>query len=63
MENLEPCPFCGCEATVKSKKYVYLGVMYFAECENERCEVRPKTIMCQSKYDAIATWNRRADDV
>ena len=62
MEKLKPCPFCGCEATVKSKKYVYLGVMYFAGCENKGCKVCSKTIMFQSKNDAIAAWNRRADD-
>lgn len=64
-EELKPCPWCGREATLCKKKFHVLNgttryrwrVIHI--CRNGNYA---ETKLCGTKTEAIATWNRRADD-
>lgn len=54
-EKLEPCPFCGAdEASVEVIDYHFYGVQCYC------CKATGPTE--ETKEEAIAEWNRRAED-
>ncbi|QLI96523.1 restriction alleviation protein, Lar family [Providencia rettgeri] len=56
MSELKKCPFCGC-GRIFVAEYEDKPTYYKAEC-NE-CET--ETGFKESKHEAIAAWNRRAN--
>ena len=63
MEKLKPCPFCGGEAVVvraKSTSYFKREVPYKVKCGHCPCALA--YTFFKSKEQAIAAWNRRAND-
>ena len=62
-ETLEPCPFCGGEASIGRRDYFfedsneYAMSAHYVECST--CYVR--TIEYKSKDGAADAWNRRAE--
>jgi hypothetical protein len=64
-DQLEPCPFCGGDATW-SDKTPFRGrsdIPYQIGCSNNGCKVHPYTFICPSEYAAIETWNKCVDAV
>lgn len=54
-EELKPCPFCGGEALILSDwRGESIG------CDEENCEINPRTESQDSLSDAMRAWNRRA---
>lgn len=54
-EELLPCPFCGGDAEV-----VVTNPISISKCAYVRCkECRVLSMPCDTKDEAIATWNRR----
>jgi hypothetical protein len=74
VEELKPCPFCGCTDVFIRAKYNHkIGRWYvFVQCDV--CSASGKTYCCQGEYEegddsiwndvvvdcAVRTWNRRA---
>lgn len=58
IDELKPCPFCGGDAEI----YDFKDGRYLVECSNTSCDVYPCTSIHYDKEDAIAAWNRRAED-
>lgn len=54
MDELKPCPFCGCERIMKYET----DECYFI-CECARCNARSAD--CKNILDAIRAWNRRPE--
>jgi Lar family restriction alleviation protein len=52
--ELKPCPLCGCEKS----EACYSEIGYAVYCD--KCGARGP--LAKTKADAIAAWNRRADD-
>lgn len=62
--ELKPCPFCGGEAHIDKHKPLeseYGQVMWMACCNNLCCTALLTSYFPRRK-DAIAAWNRRAND-
>jgi len=59
MNELLPCPFCGCEAhwMQESNEDLLPVELYHVECMNPNCWTQQKSL--QSKEAAIALWNNR----
>ena len=60
MEQLEPCPFCGENVTIKEAKVMGWAILHsslFADCVLHL----PIVIIEVEKEYAIAKWNRRAN--
>ena len=55
--KLKPCPFCGGEAKLINILNYY-GDIYWVKCE----ECNAETPSDFEKDEAIAAWNRRAND-
>lgn len=56
--KLKPCPFCGGEAEIR--KYVNgYNIWFCARCDS--CKIT-QTSTTQTEQQAIAAWNRRAND-
>ena len=55
MEELKPCPFCGCYPILRQD-----ASDWKVECIGEGCECLPSTWFWDTKEDAIKAWNRRA---
>ena len=66
MNELKPCPFCGRKPSKVREHYVSgtALIYYSVECKAKltKCFVKPQTIYCKTKEEAIEAWNRRADD-
>lgn len=62
MENreLKPCPFCGGEAELITRKQCYAD-SYTVRCKNQGCRGRAQKLV-RAKHEAIKSWNRRADN-
>lgn len=57
---LSNCPFCGEEAGMFRYDKNALGRnVYYAECMNEECDVRPSTLLKDSLEEAESAWNVR----
>jgi Lar family restriction alleviation protein len=59
--EVEPCPFCGAEAIVKTDRTPYCSKMtehYWVKCSNMDCAVSPTSH--PSLEAAITRWNSRA---
>ena len=56
-EGLEPCPFCGGEAVIKT----LLGNIYICPIHEKSCPIRPNTWLISnlSIKDQIKVWNKR----
>lgn len=54
--KLKPCPFCG--KPVKLRRWLATGV-YWIECENMDCWMRPSTDASRNYKWIIGAWNRR----
>ena len=72
MDELKPCPFCGCEATLK-EQHIYVYEAIFVHCKN--CKARVMEYFSdapdmdgvmlgreKATEKAIQAWNRRAED-
>jgi hypothetical protein len=55
-EDLKPCPFCGCTATVVG------NIFKVASCKTLGCRgyASQNSMNCDTKAEAITAWNRRA---
>lgn len=65
MENLKPCPFCGAKNTQVrwiGFSYARMACGYDAGYRGECCECYAITAAFDHEKDAIAAWNRRAND-
>ncbi len=63
MEKLKPCPFCGGEAIVeetKSTTYFKRELPYRVKCKMCHCALAYQFFA--SEQEAIAAWNRRANE-
>lgn len=60
-EKLKPCPFCGGEAEMQPWKYNWKldGFIYDIVCLHCGCSF--KASYCETKEEAIAKWNARAE--
>jgi hypothetical protein len=59
--ELNPCK-CGCEAElVSTQTFAWCNVYWYVRCSNEDCQEQTM-LKYDSKRDAIAAWNRRADN-
>lgn len=56
-ENLEPCPFCGGEAVIRT----LLGNIYICPIHEKFCTIRPNTWLISNLpiKDQIKVWNKR----
>ena len=56
-EGLEPCPFCGGEAVIKT----LLGNIYICPIHEKSCPIRPNTWLISnlSIKEQIKVWNKR----
>jgi len=66
-EKLKACPFCGKPAMLICHTQEYpdghSGFRgYRVGCENERCEIQPRTKKVPHSSWCIRYWNRRAPD-
>ena len=61
MEELKPCPFCGCNAIVIANRYRHDETCFYVKCRNNECFVIPETYAHSDMECAIEAWNRRAD--
>lgn len=59
MENLKPCPFCGGEAKMNIHRFAGLSNSYGVECKE--CMTQSSQFFA-TREQAIAAWNRRAND-
>ncbi len=63
--NTKPCPFCGKKAVHITIKWMQRGIgkWYVVKCGNNRCLMRPSTILLRpqgkSMKEAIRRWNKR----
>ena len=57
MKDLKPCPFCG-EVPIIS----YCDGEVLIRCENVHC-IYVSTEWCANEQQAIAAWNRRANEL
>ena len=60
--ELEPCPFCGCEAVDGYYHDPFDG--YQGDCSRYRlrCQVCGVSLERKTKQEAIEAWNRRNDE-
>lgn len=58
MDELKPCPFCGCKARVLTTSDFYYEVL----CLNLECKINPATRFYKKEEEAIEAWNRRTDN-
>ncbi len=56
--ELKPCPFCGCSNAAVQQYQTGRSTRYSVVCK----DCWAMTNVHDTKEDAIATWNRRADD-
>ena len=56
MDELKPCPFCGCAAEIKQ---VFEKHMYIVRCKNCACMLAMFYYSCDA---AKSEWNRRVSD-
>lgn len=55
--KLKPCPFCGAPGALRT-----VGKDWYVECSNRYvCPVSPWTVYTRNKKNAVANWNRRAE--
>ena len=56
-EGLEPCPFCGGEAVIRT----LLGNIYICPIHEKSCTIRPNTWLISNLpiKDQIKVWNKR----
>ena len=54
--GLRECPFCGVIPSLKADSQCY-----WVSCENENCACLPTSWSYDTKFEAIAAWNRRYD--
>lgn len=59
MTELKPCPFCGAPAELEGV-YMFGSTVWFVNCLNPECEIRPGTGHYDTKDEAVKVWNRRA---
>lgn len=68
MEELKPCPFCGCNGKIQEwTEWTKINAVvrkpttkYFVGCGSEkRCKITPETPNCDTKDEAIKIWNHR----
>ncbi len=57
--ELKPCPFCGGEAKMLDLRKAHLGVFYFVECRERKCQVKTRYLCTEE--EAAEVWNRRAE--
>lgn len=66
MEELKPCPFCGCHEVESRIHVMNCGVRNFIECMNPACGavvISPwSTSIATAKKRAAKMWNRRANE-
>ena len=63
--ELKPCPFCGGEAMayeIPAHKHGLVGFPDYSGCGFVECQKCSAAIAENSKKEAIAAWNRRAND-
>jgi hypothetical protein len=53
MDELRPCPFCGAPAQMR-----HVENTWWVECSDDNCPA----FCSNTKGEAIAAWNRRADE-
>jgi Lar family restriction alleviation protein len=53
--TLEPCPFCGFEAVLKTTTLLSAGTQYWVKCTNPQCGASPAAN--PDKQVAIKAWN------
>lgn len=58
--ELKPCPFCGREAELITRKQC-LADAYSVRCTNKGCRGHTQRLV-RVKHKAIEAWNRRATD-
>jgi len=56
--QLKPCPFCGGEAIVDYCD----DDEWYVSCNGDACDIRPQTEFCETRMEAIKTWNKRVND-
>ena len=64
MDELKPCPFCGGKARFVDNGEPNGSKYYFADviCTNQVCRGCSSYLESKTKEQAIAVWNRRAED-
>lgn len=69
MEDLKPCPFCGCKGKIQEwTEWVKVNAViripstrYFIGCGSKsKCKITPETPTYDTKEEAIKVWNRRS---
>lgn len=55
-----PCPFCGGKPHVG--RVDYPRTAYYVMCFRTKCPVKPSSTHFRTRGDAIAVWNRRANN-
>jgi len=59
MNELKPCPFCGCEAELEEHARK-IGKRFFeVHCPNNSCRVVVRTSNMETREDAVELWNKR----
>lgn len=63
-EQLKPCPFCGGESDADTLQGHRGDQRHFVSCRDENCVgfVADPYLTFATQREAIAAWNRRADD-
>lgn len=63
MSELKPCPFCGSDNVMVDETFVDAQNDPYMEYEVICFDCENRTKPCDTAQDAIARWNRRADEV
>ena len=59
MDELKPCPFCGCEDVVIKNHY---GTVYRIGCQTDGCKGWwYESVLYRTEAKAIEAWNTRAE--
>jgi hypothetical protein len=61
--ELKCCPFCGEKGQLKSSSWAGIVNHYWIGCYEQTCPIKPETKTYTVRDEAIAAWNKRAEEV